>query len=313
VVDALLDPAELAAVREAIAPRAPSFREEEPDARPIALIADDRALERTRAASLDLAAHWCEEIRSRVGRALGVRLEIAPSSADGVTGETAREILRGAWCMPVSTADRRTQGMLLASGPWLHGIGALRLGAKSAQDAGDRAPSPTTLLLFERIGEVIAGALTDTWRADRGEKLEARADQDWAERLRLNLIEADALLALTLTVASPWPGRVQILLPPAAMNAPPAPIRLQNRSTEVAAILAEVPIEVRVELGRVILSVHQLEALEVGQVLTLDRSSEELLPLECAGVVKAFGRPLISNANIALEIAAIAAQQGEHR
>jgi flagellar motor switch protein FliM len=66
--------------------------------------------------------------------------------------------------------------------------------------------------------------------------------------------------------------------------------------------IGAVPVGVSVELGRAFVPLRELLALQVGQVIKLDRPRAEALPVRVEGVVKFHGAPVHQDGAIAVEI-----------
>src|SRR5262245_11344833 len=120
----VLDANELDAIRDAIrdqgrAPARNAASRVEPEATPIALIADDRAAERVRPASLKLAARWATAAAARLSRQVGVKLTVELSAVAIVEGASLRETIEGAFTGCVEATGRPGLALLAAGGPMI--------------------------------------------------------------------------------------------------------------------------------------------------------------------------------------------------
>jgi flagellar motor switch/type III secretory pathway protein FliN len=103
-----------------------------------------------------------------------------------------------------------------------------------------------------------------------------------------------------------------VLTRPATLVRPPAPIEAVPAAPgAVDAALGRVPVEVRVELGRTRLTMREFERLAVGTVLTLPQFVDDPLPVEVGGVVKAYGRAVVSRGVLAVQIDRVLPQRGK--
>jgi flagellar motor switch protein FliM len=73
-------------------------------------------------------------------------------------------------------------------------------------------------------------------------------------------------------------------------------------SAALARELAEVEVEVRVEIGRRTLNLSELMGLEAGQVLTLNSNENAPLPVYVEGRLKATGTPRVVSGGMAVTL-----------
>jgi len=303
---AILDPAELEAIRSALgqttsAPtrtRDPSGAEEK--ATPIALIADDRSAERARPDGLKLAQRWAHLARLRLFRLTGMKIDVDGSSAEISDASTIKEQLGGCWTSCVTVKDRPGRGLVAASGPMIEGLSARLLGGADATGS-ERPPSPTALRVFTPIGEALSASLVDAWREEQ--MCEVRVTRETGEEWRRGLGDSDILVVATLTVSGATNGRVRLVVPPDTLLMPPPAVKVVPASAgTIRAVLGEVPVEVRADLGRATVSMSELSALKPGAVVILDRAVGDPLPVYCADQRIGSGRALVARGCLAVKI-----------
>ena len=306
-----LDPNELAAIRAAIAPAATPSRaqvhEGEADASPIALIADDRAAESARPNGLRIGTRWSTAARSTLLRLCGAKVEIDVLAADTVDGAALRDELSGAWLRCIAVTGRRGSAMVAVSGGMIEALAGCLLGATvDATGAASRPPSPTSLRVFAPVGDAIVVALASAWNDEQSAEVVSAGGAQAADAWRRELGDGDLVVVLTLEVKGAVSGvirliaRPELLVQPAAVvEAVPAP------PGAIEEALGEVPVEMRVELGRLRMSMADLAALKPGTVLPMSKFIDDPLPVRVGGRLKAWGRAMVARGVVAVEIISV--------
>jgi flagellar motor switch protein FliM len=201
--------------------------------------------------------------------------------------------------------------LVAVGGPIIESAAARACG--NAVDGADaeRLPSAMALCLFAPVGRAIAEALAVAWQEDQGCVVTIGAASDVVEAAQRTMHEADVMVAVTMTLSGSTRGRIRLLARPATLLAPPAPIEAVPAAPgAIDAALAEVPIEVRVQLGRILLTMRQIEELTVGTVIPFLQFVDDAVPVNCAGMVKAYGKPVVHRGMLAVEIQAPDAAKG---
>lgn len=296
---AALEPEELDAIRAAIqkADPTPAPRAGDPEASPIAIIADSRAAERARPAGLKVAGRWAASAERRLAGLIGTRLAMNVAGVDTVDGATLKADVADGWLHRVQAGAET--GAVIVTGSLIEAVVARMLGDTSAGPTADRPPSPVARRLFAQAGLALIAGLTEAWRDELGGTLAPIGPGDaW----RHELGDDDLVVVVTLTTTVPTgtirlAGRPEMLAGALAhadrAAAPVAP---------VGEILGGVPAEVVVELGVARLTMAELLALEPGAVITIDRLVDDPVPVSVAGIVKAHGKPIVDRGAIAVEI-----------
>lgn len=305
----ILDADELAAVRDVLGDilggGAPIAHSGGDDVRPVALIADDRILRAAQPEALRLAHRWCAGVRPRLLRGVGLKVQVHVESADTVSGNILREAVEGTWTRTIEVVGRPSGLVLSVSGPIVEAVAAIVLGADPTVEivARDRAPSETARGVFTKVGDSIVGALAEAWKEERALIVRAIDDASTIEARRQSMSSAEALITVTISISGATTGQIRLYAPP-EMYATDLGLRPSRRAPAqvFGDVLAPVPVEVRVTLGCAPITMSALSALAVGQVITLDRATDEPLPLTVAGVHKAFGTPVITRGVLGVEI-----------
>jgi flagellar motor switch protein FliM len=313
MMEHLLDAEELAAIAAAIresrgkparpvSPATPAAVSPE-EVVPLALIADDRAAETARPGGLRIAERWCAVVRQRLRHHFSGELEVVTLGAEVVDGAAVREELASMWLAAVSLADRAGAALLAIGGPIVESMAARRLGARQIDDIADRPPSAAALRVFAPVGAGLAEAFARAWAEDGNCEVVASASPERVDLVRRQLVEADVLIALTIAFSGAASGRARILARPGTLLPPrPAVRAIPAPPGAIEEALGEVSVEVSVDLGRARLTMAEVSRLHVGMVIPLPTFVDDLLPVHCAGVVKAHGRAVVSRGALAVQI-----------
>lgn len=306
-VEPILSEEELRALRGAIAPQAGPVRREPLQLQPVpvALIADDKAGENARPAAIRLGTRWAAMARQRLSHALGVKIGVEYGGVETMHAPMLKEELAISWSSIGEVVGRAGIVTVTCGGRLVEWTAAQLLGG--GEDDGmsptDRPPSITALHIFSRAGEVVAQSLVDAWREDQNARMSVVHDEARITAFRFELAEAEPMMVLTLNVTTPVSGVIRLIARPETMVPPPPSVRATTLSDEkIEAVLGEVPIEIRVELGRARIKMSELRGLKPGSVIKLGQPTDALLPVECAGVVKALGKPAVSRGALAIEV-----------
>jgi flagellar motor switch protein FliM len=302
----LLDMQELEAIRSAISTgtMAAASMPDQPNAVPIAIIVDDRAAESARPSGLKIAMRWITTARRRVVRLTGVKLDLQVTGAETVDVGSFREDLVSSWTGFVGLKDRDGLGMVVASGSMIESFAARLLGA-SADDMVpvDRPPSATAMRVFSPVGEALVGALAEAWSQEQRCPVDVIADNSKGETWRRGLNDTDLVVVVTIMVSGAASGSIRLIARPETLVVPPVPVEaIAPPPGAIDKALGGVPIEVLVELGRVRMSMGEFKDLQPGTVLVLHQFIDDLIPVRCAGIVKAFGKALVSRGVMSVRI-----------
>jgi flagellar motor switch/type III secretory pathway protein FliN len=196
--------------------------------------------------------------------------------------------------------------MVAVGGPMISGVAARLLGAVEEESQDDeRQPTGASLKVFEPVGRALVDSLVVRWEAQDRCRITVDNSTEGTESQKRVLSESDVVVAVTMVVDGPVKGRMRLLAQPATMVPPPQPIEAVPAAPgAIEYALGQVELEVRVELGRARLSMADLKELRPGTVLTLGQFVDDPLPVQCAGVVKAYGRAVVSRGVLAVEIVA---------
>jgi flagellar motor switch protein FliM len=324
VSEAPLDLAELEAIQAALreaaaAPNRPTSKHPE-EIHPLALIVDDREAESARPAAMRVGERWVKEATARLRSTLRADVEVRVAGSEIMNGESLRESLAFTWATTLSVESRSEPALLVASGPLLTSVAGALCGAVIRDDGAEptgegeveRPPSPATLRIFQPVGDQLATALADAWREEQSTSVSHDSKPERVEAVRRALLRSDVVVALTMQVSGATTGRLRVLTRPGTLVKPPAPIEaVPAAAGALEDALGRVPVEVRVELGRTRLTMGELERLTVGTVITLPQFVDDPLPVSVAGVIKAYGRPVVSRGVLAVQIERVFSQRGK--
>jgi flagellar motor switch protein FliM len=323
VSDAPLDPAELEAIQAALreaaaAPSRPASRYSE-EVTPLALIVEDREAESARPAAMRIGERWTKAATARLRTALRAEIEVHVAGAEIMAGESLRESLSASWLTTLAVEGRNGPVLLAANGPIVATVAGVLCGAVIREDQGEpdgeqpeRPPTAASIRIFHPVGDSLAITLADAWREEQSTQVTRDGHAERIEAVRRSVLEADVVVALTMQVSGATSGRLRVLTRPATLVKPPAPIEAVPAAlAALEAALGSVPVELRVELGRTRLTMREFERLTVGTVLTLPQFVDDPLPVSCGGVIKAYGRPVVSRGVLAVQIERVINQRGK--
>ncbi len=301
---------ELDAIQAAISQSAKKAGAAQPtvDAMPVPLIADDRAAERARPNGLRIGNRWGAFLRERLARLTSATIDVEVVGSETVEAGTLREEIAAGWTRCIDVPGRPSPAVVLVTGPIVDALSAVVLGGRAEGGRGARRPSPASLRLFERPGGIVCEALRTAWREEQSIDVKPAADPERVEKWRHDIGDGDVIVVVTLSVGEPAAGVVRLCARPETLVVPPAPFEsVPAPQGAIEEALGGVPIEVRVELGKIRLSMGELQRLAPGTLLPLHKFVDDPLPVALAGKVKAHGRALVSRGVMAVEITEVEA------
>jgi flagellar motor switch protein FliM len=274
------------------------------DAMPVALIADDRAAERARPNGLRIGNRWAALARERLQRLTGGLVESEVVGAETVEAGSLRDELGSAWARCIDAEGRPSPALVLVNGPIIDALSALLLGGRPEGGRGNaRRPSPASLRLFDKAGLMLCEAAATAWRDEQSCEATVSAEQTRVDQWRRDLRDNDLVVVVTLSIGEPTAGILRFIARPEALVIPPAPFAgIPAPSGSVQDALGGVPIEVRVELGKIRITMNELLRLQPGALIPLHKFVDDPLPVALAGKVKAYGRAIVTRGVMAVEL-----------
>jgi hypothetical protein len=312
VSEVLLDPQEMEAIQAAIRETAPPRRQNAANAEPtrLALITDDRIAEAARPVLLALANRAVRIAPRSLRSHLPGSWQLDVAGAEIIDGATAKEELRGGWTggMAIEAAADTGEEMVIA----VHGgaidiAAARRCGAAAPTSDPAKPPSVVSLRLFQPTGASLLDTWAAAWREMFPHRLVASGDLGIVSRL----IESRSVVRVALAFAGAVGGRIQIYARPEVLVQRPAALAaFKPNAMCVANALANVSVEVVVELGTLRMPLRALRSLAPGASHTLQGFVDSRVPVYCGGVLKAWGRPVVCRGVLAVQIESVVHGQG---
>ncbi len=302
-----LDPEELEAiqnvVREANATPARAGVNLEEGVASLSVIADDRAAQVARPWAQTLAIRWNERVRLQLRHVLPPEAEFNLVSSEIIDGTALRDELAKTWMCCISPLGRPGPALLSIRGSLVEAAAAHTLGDRQGGEVPDRPPSHIALRVFEPVGRTIAVALTTAWQEIAGQQVTSDVSEAKVDEAQDLILNSEVVIAATIAVSGWATGLIRLIARPTTLIAPPAPIAsVPAPPGAVEAALGAVPVDLRVVLATRAITMSQLEKIEVGTVIQFPQFIDALLPIECAGVVKAYGRATVTRGVLAVEI-----------
>lgn len=293
-LDPLLSQTEIEALRDAMKDeQAPQM------VRGLDLCADDRLLRRALPEIDEAAAAASDALRLSFTRALRGSVSVATQPAEIVMAEDARQIEERTGGRVLLTCEPGNSDVPLLIDPQLVFLHVQREfgGSLEAEQLNRNELTGLERSMLLRLAPSLAEGLTKGF-AHLGLRLRTRsvmarplATLSWPRQI--------SVIVVTWRVAvGPMTGSVHLLLPPVVVEAlrsrlggERAGVRDQRWRGELIGQLRMVEIEAVAELGRVDSSLSKLMSWQVGDIVRLDRSLTEQVPVVVDGRVKLRGRP----------------------
>ena len=305
--ETLLDAAELEAIQAAIRETTPRRRADvpNPEATRVALIAGDREAEAARPVLLALVNRWLRGLTRTLRAYLPGEWRVDAASADVIDGRSAREELRPTWTAALGGTDPAAVAVLSIRGPVVELAAARRCGEDRAHADTGRTTTALAHKLFEPAGRAVVQDLAATWTEATGIAVKPGPQ---SEPALARIAEAGAVVRAAVAMSGDVTGQLVLYtLPGALLQRPDAIAAIAADRAVIAAALGGVPVELRVELGRIQLRLGQLRRMQPGETFTLPSFVDTPVPLYCGDVIKAYGRPVVSRGVLAIEVTAVVA------
>ena len=296
------------AIQAAMRESAPTRRAaSQPDVEPtrLALIADDRIAEAARPILINLATRWIRSAQRALRSHLPGQWQLDVVGAEIIDGVTAKEELRGGWVAAATSGQ--TEIVLGAHGGVIDIAAARRCGAAAPKADAAKPPSAVSLRLFEPAGKAMVDSLGGAWREVFDRVLTTSTNLDVVARL----IEARYVVRVAMTFAGAASGRISIYAKPELLIGRPAALAAIKANAQIVAnALANVPVEVVVELGTLRLPLAQIRKLDPGATFTLPGFVDSRVPVFCEGALKAWAKPVVCRGVLAVQIISVVHGQG---
>jgi flagellar motor switch/type III secretory pathway protein FliN len=293
----LLDPMEMEAIQAAIRETSPrrAFGAPEHEPSRLALITDDRIAEAARPILINLGNRWIRSVTRALRGHLPGTWQLDVVGAEVIDGATTKEELRGGWVAGLRTVDTPevVEIVLAAHGGVVDIAAAKRCGEAMPTADAARSPSAVSLRLFQPAGKAMVESFATAWHEV------------------FQLISAQTVVRVALTFAGSVNGRVQLYARPECLVTRPPDLAAYKASAAVVAnTLANVQVEVVVELGTLRMSLSELRKLEHGATFALSGFVDSRVPVYCGGALKAWAKPVICRGVLAVQIESVIHDQG---
>jgi flagellar motor switch/type III secretory pathway protein FliN len=314
VSDSLLDPMEMEAIQAAIRETSPrrSFAAPEHEPTRLALISDDRLAEAARPLLINLGTRWIRSATRVLRGYLPGVWQLDVVGAEMIDGATAKEELRGGWIaglrgQDASEAAGPVEIVVAAHGGVIDIAAAKRCGASAPTSDPARPPSAMSLRLFQPAGRAILESLAAAWLESSATEILPSSDLTIVSKL----ISSRTVVRAALTFGGSVTGRVQLYARPECLVPLPAALAAVKANAQlIANTLANVEVEVVVELGTLRLPLHQLRRLQPGATFTLRGFVDSRVPIYCGGALKAWAKPVVCRGVLAVQIESVIHDQG---
>lgn len=314
--DSLLDPLEMEAIQAAIRETTPRRSAGAPEYEPtrLALITDDRIAEAARPILLNLATRWIRSATRALRGHLPGTWQLDVVGAEVLDGATAKEELRGGWVAGMRASESSDDPtspapelVLAAHGGVVDIAAAKRCGAAAPTSDTARPPSAVSLRLFQPAGRAMIESFGAAWREVYANELAPSSDLAIVSAL----INAQTVIRVALSFGGAINGRVQLYARPEMLiPRPQALAAIKATARMVANVLANVEVELVVELGTLRMPLKQLRKLQHGATFTLSGFIDSRVPVYIGGALKAWAKPVVSRGVLAVQIETVIHDQG---
>jgi flagellar motor switch/type III secretory pathway protein FliN len=316
VSDSLLDPLEMEAIQAAIRETSPKRFAGAPEHEPsrLALITNDRIAEAARPILLNLATRWIRSATRALRGHLPGTWVLDVVGAEVLDGNTVKEELRGGWVAGMrASASEAGEGVgvpelvIATHGGVVDIAAAKRCGAAAPTSDTARPPSAVSLRLFQPAGRAMIESFGAAWHEVFASDLHPSSDL----AIVSSLINAQTVVRVALSFGGAINGRVQLYARPEMLIPRPAALAAIKASAQlIASALANVPVEVIVELGTLRMPLKQLRRLQPGATFTLQGFIDSRVPVYCGGALKAWAKPVVYRGVLAVQIETVIHDQG---
>jgi flagellar motor switch/type III secretory pathway protein FliN len=298
-----LIPAELeaiqAAIREVALPRGAPFGARHPN--PAERVAATARL-------LELARHWAGTAPTTLRGHLPSPSQVRVEGVEFVEGRAARAQVHGAW-LAAARVDQDPALVIAIHGSVIETIAARRCGdsiERTEACPAPAVPSAVALRLFEPAGWAVLQSWAVAWMTmGLGELVPTRAATDIAD-----LLDGDSLLRVSIAWSGRGHGRCVLYVAPAALVEKSQWPPNDDAVREVLDLLAQAPVEVRVELGALRLTLDELAQMQPGSTFALPTFVDSRVPVFVGGVLKAWGIPVIHRGVLAISVEQVVGARG---
>jgi len=301
-----------AAIRET-SPRRTSAGAADQEPTRLALITDDRIAEAARPVLINLGTRWIRAATRALRSYLPGTWQLDVVGAEVIDGATAKEELRGGWVAGLRALDGGSPSasvaelVLAAHGGVVDIAAAKRCGAAAPTADAARPPSAAALRLFQPAGRAMLDSFGLSWREVFASELLPSSDL----AIVSGLIGAQTVVRMALAFSGSVNGRVQLYARPELLVPRPAALlAIKATSARIASALANVEVEVVVELGTLRMQLKQLRKLAPGASFTLSGFVDSRVPVYCGGALKAWAKPVICRGMLAVQIERVIHDQG---
>ena len=301
-----------AAIRET-SPRRTRAGAPEQEPTRLALISDDRIAEAARPVLINLGTRWIRAATRALRSHLPGTWQLDVVGAEVIDGATVKEELRGGWVAAMRASDAGSPAsavaelVLAAHGGVVDIAAAKRCGAAAPTADTARPPSNASLRLFQPAGRAMLDSFASAWREVFASELLPSSDL----AIVSGMIESQTVVRMALAFNGSVSGRVQLYARPEFLvTRPVALAAIKATARRIASALANVEVEVVVELGTLRMQLGQLRKLAPGATFTLSGFVDSRVPVYCGGALKAWAKPVICRGVLAVQIESVIHGQG---
>jgi flagellar motor switch protein FliM len=252
---------------------------------------------------------WASTLTSVLKVETVVTLDSVEQAAFGACVESfpAENIISALTMKPLS-------GVSYLQMPAASGLGFIsRMAGSRSQSAWE--PRELTMIeqkILQKLLDRLADDLRSAWKPLIGLDVDITKIHSSAEDIEVLPEEMMLIVGFTWTVG-PTEHKIAITMPTSSLDlvrdllTPEQwlrgkPSEDQKETVTPSALLKDVPVQAAVELGKAKVSMQDIIGIEIGDVIRLDKSVDELLDVKVQGETKFHGRPGLIGTKLAVQI-----------
>lgn len=253
---------------------------------------------------------WSSTLTSTLKIETVVTLDSVEQAAFGACAESfpTASIITALTMKPLSGASYLQMSSTLGLGL----IGRMA-GSRAQSDWEPRELTMVEQKILQRLLDRLISDLKAAWKPLIGLDVAITTIHNSADEMEVLPEEMMLVVGFTWTIG-PSEQKVAIVIPTASLDlvrdllTPEQwlrgkPSEEQKQTATPSALLVDVPVQAVVELGRAQVSMQDIIGIDVGDVIRLDRSVNELLDVRVQGETKFYGKPGLIGTQIAVQIA----------
>ncbi|MBV1861332.1 MAG: FliM/FliN family flagellar motor switch protein [Nannocystaceae bacterium] len=279
----------------------PEKKGKPPQARPVALIAEDQAAERVMPTARRVTDRWATHIGRIMPPLTGVKVSVKSIEHIETNSGEILEALRQAWVCEMKPKDGEAAIAVAVSGRMIPDLACTMLGG-TFKLSEQSVPTPATIRVFEALGERIAESAAFAFEHECGGILKRGAYQLGADTWS-PLVEGEPMLMVSVEISGETEGKLHLITSPDALHRVRTDVReMKVVRAGVRHLLGKLETDLSVQLGTAKTTARKFAELGPGSILTLDALVGDSVRIFVGGQLRATGRAVLIGEMVAVEV-----------